>query len=72
MWIVLLFIYYYYYIVLPIYNQSLQSHVSWTFLTKYIVYLFFENLRVRNSNNFICDINNDKNMFIYIPIVIIT
>lgn len=72
MWIVLLFTYYYYYIVLPFYNQSLQNHVSSTFLTKYIVYLFFENLRVRNCNNFIRDKNKNKNIIIHIPIVIIT
>lgn len=72
MWSVLLFIYYNYYIVLPFYNQSLQGHVSWPFLTKYIVYLFFENLRVRNCHNLISDMNNNKNMLIHIPIVIIT
>jgi len=72
MWSILLLIYYNYFIVLPFYNQSLQGHVSWPFLTKYIVYLIFENSRLRNGNNLIRDINNNKNMLIYIPIVIIT
>jgi len=68
-------LFYYSYITILYCTDILQSIASesriWHFLTKYIVCLFFENLRARNSKNFIRDINNNKNVLIYKPIVII-